>query len=474
MSTRVLAFDLGASSGRAILGEYDGRALTLREVHRFDNEPMMDNGRLCWNFGALMANLREGIEKAGVFDSVGVDTWGVDYGLLDAQGKLIGRPTHYRDERTVGMVEKVTAQVPAKEIYAQTGCQIMALNTLFQLAAETGRGETLLFMPDLFAYMLSGAKGAERTIASTSQMLSPVTGQWQKELLQKLGIPTDMLPEVTPPGTVRGELKEEYGVPGAKVVAVAGHDTQSAVVAVPFASERAAFLSCGTWSLLGAELDTPILTERSMLDGLSNELGANGKVNYLQNISGLWLLQECRREWKRQGQSFSYAELMRMAGEAEPLRTFVDPDAVEFSVPGDMLKKIDDYCAAHGQPKPRTIGEYVRGIYESLALRYRMGMEKLARATGKTFDTLHFVGGGAQATLLCQMTADALGMPVQAGPLEATALGNILLQLIALGKLADVDAARALVRRVEQVTTYLPQQNNAYDEAYHRFLTLYK
>ncbi len=473
MSTRVLAFDLGASSGRAILGEYDGQALTMREVHRFDNEPMMDDGRLCWNFGALMAHLREGIEKAGLFDSVGVDTWGVDYGLLDAEGKLVARPTHYRDERTGGMVEKVTAKVPAAELYAQTGCQIMALNTLFQLAAEQKHGHTLLFMPDLFAYMLSGVKGAERTIASTSQMLSPVTGQWQKDLLVRLGIPTDMLPEVTPPGTVRGELKEEYGVPGAKVVAVAGHDTQSAVVAVPFASEKAAFLSCGTWSLLGAELDEPILTERSMLDGLSNELGANGKVNYLQNISGLWLLQECRREWKRMGQSFSYAELMRMAEEAEPLRTFVDPDAVAFSVPGDMLKKIDAYCAAHNQPTPRTIGEYVRTIYESLALRYRMGMEKLARATGKAFDTLHFVGGGAQATLLCQMTADALGMPVQAGPLEATALGNILMQLIALGKLADVNAARALVRQVEQVTCYQPCANTAYDEAYQRFLSLY-
>ncbi len=429
---RVLAFDFGASSGRAILAEYDGGALSYREVHRFENCPRESEGHFRWDFSDLMANVRLGIEKAGAFDSIAFDTWGVDFGLLGEDGTLLGDPVHYRDGRTEGMTDEAFRTMNAGALYAATGSQIMPINTLFQLLAvkesdpETwSRAKRLLFMPDLFAHALCGADACETTIASTSQMLDARTGAWSRSVLDAFGIPETLFAPLVKSGTVVGEYR------GAKVVAAAGHDTQCAVAALPAPDRDAAFLSCGTWSLLGCELDAPVLTDESRKLELSNERGANGKVNYLKNIIGLWLIQESRRQWRREGQEYSYAELEQLALAAEPLRSFIDPDAPEFTPLGDIPGRVRAFCRRNGQPVPESVGAVMRCIYESLALKYRFALDQLSEATGKRFSALHILGGGTKDGLLCRMTADCSGLPVLAGPVEATALGNIVLQLIA-------------------------------------------
>ena len=470
---RVLAFDFGASSGRAILAEYENGHLTYKEVHRFENCPRERDGHFRWDFADLMANVHQGIEKAGAFDSIGFDTWGVDFGLLDEDGKLLGDPVHYRDSRTEGMVEKAMARMDADALYAATGSQIMAINTLFQLLAvqeqdaETWeKSRRLLFMPDLFAHALCGANVCETTIASTSQMLDARTGAWNRDVLQSFAIPEHLFAPRVNSGTVVGEYQ------GAKVIAVAGHDTQCAVAAMPASDANAAFLSCGTWSLLGCELDNPILTQRSRLDALSNEQGANGKINYLKNIVGLWLIQESRRQWRREGQEYSYAQLEQLALAAEPLRSFIDPDDPLFTPPGDTPGRVREFCRRTGQPVPETVGQVMRCIYESLALKYRFALEQLSRATGKQFSVLHVLGGGTKDGLLCRMTADCAGIPVIAGPVEATALGNILIQLVALGELPDIAAGRALIAATEPVKRFAPGDRNDWDKAYETYTTI--
>lgn len=472
--TVVLAFDFGASSGRAIKARYENGALSYEEVHRFENSPGEYEGRFCWDFDALLAEVRTGIEKAGEFDSVGFDTWGVDFGLLGRDGRLLSRPVHYRDVRTEGMVEKVLRQIGAEELYRKTGNQIMAINTLFQLTALKeqqqellNQAKTLLFMPDLFAYSLCGKAACERSIASTSQMLDPETGAWRADVLKELGLPEKILLPPVPSGTVTGTLPD-----GAKVIAVAGHDTQCAAAAVPGQSSDAAFLSCGTWSLLGTELDAPVLTPESCRLGLSNELGANGKVNYLKNIIGLWLIQESRRAWRRQGQEYSYADLERMALASPPLRCFIDPDAPEFTPPGDIPGRVREYCRRTGQYEPQTVGEIMRCIYESLALKYRFALEQLQQATGKRFSVLHILGGGTKDRLLCRMSANSTGLPVIAGPVEATALGNIIIQLTALGALPDLQAGRSLIARSEPLKRYEPEETGAWNRAYQIYQTI--
>lgn len=474
MNTRVLAFDFGASSGRAILATYTGDDLSYKEVYRFENIPVERDGTLFWDFETLLTEVKTGIAKAGQFDSIGFDTWGVDFGLLDRQGALLQSPVHYRDTRTEGMLARVRETLPVQELYAQTGNQVMAINTLFQLMAMREkqpdlleRAHTLLFMPDLFSYMLGGEAVCERSIASTSQMLDPHTGEWNTALLDRLQLPAHILCPTVPSGTVTGTLAN-----GAKIIAVAGHDTQCAVAAVPTQSDDVAFLSCGTWSLLGTELNAPILTERSCARNLSNELDANGKVNYLKNIIGLWLIQESRRVWQRHGLMYSFAEIAAQAEEAPALRCFIDPDAAEFTPPGDMPARVQAYCRRTGQYEPKTVGEISRCIYESLALKYRYALEQLREMTGKQFSALHIVGGGAQASLLCRMTADCCGIPVVAGPVEATALGNIVIQLVALGALPDIAAGRALIERTEAVKTYQPAHTEEWDRAYAFYQTL--
>ena len=345
--TTVLAFDFGASSGRAVKAVYDGAALSYEEVHRFENCPREKDGRLRWDFSALMDEVRTGLGKAGAVDSIGFDTWGVDFGLLGKNGTLLEDPVHYRDGRTAGMVEQALRTMDARTLYGATGNQIMAINTLFQLLAVKEqapevwrRAKRLLFMPDLFIHALGGAQVCERTIASTSQMQDARTGAWDRDVLAAYRIPERMFALSVPSGTVVGALEN-----GAKVVAVAGHDTQCAVAALPTQARDTAFLSCGTWSLLGCELDAPVLTEESMRLGLSNELGANGRVNYLKNIIGLWLIQESRRAWRRQGREYSYAELESLALEAAPLRCFIDPDDPAFTPPGDIPARVREYLS---------------------------------------------------------------------------------------------------------------------------------
>ena len=470
----VLAFDLGASSGRAIKAVFQENMLTYEEVYRFENNPVECQGTLYWDLDTLIAQIHRGIEKAGAFDSVGFDTWGVDFGLLDENGRLLGRPVHYRDTRTDGMPEKLLASYSREKLYKNTGNQIMAINTLFQLMAMKerqpelmARVRTLLFMPDLLAYELTGTPCCEMTIASTSQMLDPRTGQWSREVLDAAGIDRSLLLDPVPSGTVTGTYE------GAKVIAVAGHDTQCAVAAVPAGTdENVAFLSCGTWSLLGAELDAPVLTDESLALELSNEAGANGKVNYLKNIIGLWLAQESRRQYRRQGEDYSFSQLEQLALAAEPLRCFVDPDAPEFAVPGDIPGRVRDYCQKTGQYVPRTVGEVIRCINESLALKYRYVLEQLECATGRHFSTLHILGGGIQSGLLCQLTANSCQIPVIAGPVEATALGNIIIQLVVLGALDNIDQGRTLIAKNETLKRYTPQEKERWDRAFAEYKKL--
>ncbi|MEG2036579.1 MAG: rhamnulokinase family protein [Ruthenibacterium sp.] len=471
--SKVLAFDFGASSGRAILATYENGALSYEEIHRFENNPREKDGHFCWDFDALFTEVKTGIAKAGAFDSIGFDTWGVDFGLLDKDGKLLCDPVHYSDARTQGMTQKAAAVMDATTLYAKTGNQIMNINSLFQLLAFKeqqpellGKAKTLLFMPDLFSYMLSGAPVCEQSIASTSQMLDLTTGKWSTEVLHAFDLPAELLLPPVKSGTVTGTLN------GAKMVAVAGHDTQCAVAAVPTQSTDVAFLSCGTWSLLGTELDRPVLTEQSAALGLSNELGANGKINYLKNIIGLWLIQESRRAWRKKGEEYSYADLERLALASPALQCFIDPDAPEFAPPGDIPARVQEFCRKTGQQVPQSVGEIMRCIYESLALKYRFAIEQLQTVTGKHFTALHVLGGGTKDGLLCQMSANSTGLPVVAGPIEATALGNIVIQLVALGELADIAAGRALIAATETLKHYAPAETDAWNKAYEAYKTI--
>lgn len=468
---RVLAFDFGASSGRAILAEYDGGALSYREVHRFENCPRESEGHFRWDFSDLMANVRLGIEKAGAFDSIAFDTWGVDFGLLGEDGTLLGDPVHYRDGRTEGMTDEAFRTMNAGALYAATGSQIMPINTLFQLLAvkesdpETwSRAKRLLFMPDLFAHALCGADACETTIASTSQMLDARTGAWSRSVLDAFGIPETLFAPLVKSGTVVGEYR------GAKVVAAAGHDTQCAVAALPAPDRDAAFLSCGTWSLLGCELDAPVLTDESRKLELSNERGANGKVNYLKNIIGLWLIQESRRQWIREGRQYSFAELEDMARKAKPFRCFIDVDAPEFTPAGNIPERIKEYCKKTGQYVPENDGEVMRCIYESLAMKYRTAVNELEDCTNKKFSKLYMVGGGTKDKFLSELTADSLGIEVSSGPVEATSYGNIAIQLIADGEIRDIETARKIIAASEKLCTFAPENTAEWNKYYKIYL----
>ncbi len=466
----VLAFDFGASTGRAIKATFNGKEIRYGEIHRFDNIPKEVDGHICHDIDMIFGEIKAAVEKAGNVDSIAFDTWGVDYALLDKEGKIIHEPFHYRDERTKDALEKAFSKMGADELYAETGNQIMNINTLFQLMSDEnlGKADKLLFMPDLFAYLLTGEKVCETTIASTSQMLNPLTKKWSSRVLEAFGINASLFPEVCESATVNGTYN---GVP---VISVAGHDTQCAVAAMPCQSENAAFLSCGTWSLIGCELDSPVMTKESNALELSNEIGANGKVNFLKNISGLWLIQETRRDLARTDKKYSYNELEMLARESEKFRSFIDPDAPELSAHGNLPEKIKAYCKNTNQPVPETTGQLVRCIYESLALKYRLALEQIGECTGRKFDVLHLMGGGTKDGFLCELTAQSLGIPVVAGPVEATALGNILLQLIALGEIKDIGEGRRLIRETEKVKVFEEAHTCDWDEAFERFCKIIK
>ncbi len=466
----VLAFDFGASTGRAIKATFDGKEIKYEEIHRFENIPKTVDGHICHDVDMILAEIKTAIDKAGEADSLAFDTWGVDYALLDSEGNIIHEPYHYRDERTKNALETAFSKISADELYAETGNQIMNINTLFQLISddELEKADKLLFMPDLFAYLLTGKKVCEMTIASTSQMLDMKGKSWSKKVLDAFGIKESLFPSLCDSATVNGEYK---GIP---VISVAGHDTQCAVAAMPTLSENAAFLSCGTWSLIGCELDSPAMTAQSNALQLSNEMGANGKINFLKNISGLWLIQETRRDLAKTDRKYSYNELEMLARESEKFRSFIDPDAPELSAHGNLPEKIRAYCESTNQPVPETVGQLVRCIYESLALKYRLALEQIEECTGKKFDVLHLMGGGTKDGFLCELAAQSLGIPVIAGPVEATALGNIVLQLIALGEINSIEEGRKIIAETEKVKTFSQAHTPDWDEAYERFCEIIK
>ncbi len=490
-TTRFLAFDLGASSGRGVVGILENDRLRIEELRRFQNGPTTVLGSMYWDvlklFGDLTDTLSLYSQKYGKeLRGIGFDTWGVDYGLLAKDGSLLGNPNHYRDHRTDGLVEKACECAGRKEIFEATGIQFMQLNTLYQLYSMVVNqsplleaADTLLMMPSLFTYFFSGRKVNEFTHVTTSQMYDPRAGTWACELLKQLEIPTEILKaEIVPPGTIIGDLlpdiAEYAGIGTVPVIASATHDTASAVAAVPAEGEDWAYLSSGTWSLLGLEVPEPIINEDSLRYNLTNEGGVGGTYRFLKNIAGLWLIQECKRIWERGGETLSYTELTQLAEAARPFSAVVDPnDALFFNLP-DMPEAIVQFCQESGQQPPETHGEFIRCSLESVALKYRNVLEKMENLQGKAVEVLHIVGGGVQNPLLCQFTANATGKPVVAGPVEATAIGNIMMQAIATGDISTIAEGRELVKHSFEMVTYEPRDTEQWEEVYQRFRELFE
>ncbi len=480
----LLSFDFGASSGRAVLGAYDGEKLTLQEIHRFSNDPVLLGGTWYWDVLRLLFEMKQALVKSkayGALESIGIDTWGVDFGLLDENGRLLENPVHYRDARTAGMLEKAFQRLPADEFYSITGNQFMEINTAFQLLSLKEqrpelleRANRLLLMPDLFCYMLTGKLHTEYSIASTTQLLDAEKRTWSKRVLSALELPERLFTQIIPTGTkvgiLRDEICTELGVAPARVIAVAGHDTQCAQAAVPTREPDFLFLSCGTWSLLGTELEKPLLSKAARHCNMTNEGGYGGRTSFLKNIIGLWLIQETRRRWQKEGDTLSFAEMERLAREAAPYRSFIDPDDAVFVPAGDIPKRIAAYCAQTGQPVPETKGEILRCIYDSLSMKYRYAVAQIEKCTGKRYQTLHIVGGGVKDSLLCQLTADVCGKEVVAGPVEATVYGNLVLQLLALGKLKGLTEAREVICRSDKTIHFTAGADaEKIDTAYQRF-----
>jgi rhamnulokinase len=480
-----LAADLGAESGRVMAGRFDGGRLSLSEAHRFDSRPVSLPDGLHTDVLRIFTEIRAGLAAAArsgaELGGVGVDTWGVDFALLDGGGRLLGNPYHYRDCLGSGVLERALARVPRAEIFEATGIQLLELNTLFQLLrlrergpAELAAADRLLMMPDLFSYWLSGRAVNEYTIATTSQCFDTRRGEWARGLLERLSLPTAIFGDVVRPGTVLGDLRpdlaEDAGVARLPVVAVGGHDTALAVAAVPARGHDFAYVSSGTWSLLGAEIEAPRIGEASLAANFTNEGGVCGTIRFLKNLCGLWLVQECRRGWAKGGTADSYDDLTEMAAGAPPYRSLVDVDHPDFAAPGDMPARLQASCRRTGQPVPETKGEIVRCALDSLALKYRHVLSTLEGILGRRLDPLHVVGGGARNRLLCQLAADATGRAVVAGPVEATAAGNVAMQAMALRHLGSLAEARDLVRRSFDIASYDPRPGAAVDDAYARLV----
>ncbi|MBP3292925.1 MAG: rhamnulokinase [Clostridia bacterium] len=486
---KMLAIDLGASSGRGIIGKFDGEKITLEEIHRFSNDPVMLPTGFYWDTLRILFEIKTAIlnaSHAGGVDTIGIDTWGVDYGYLDKNGALLSNPYNYRDVRTEGIQDYVFQNIaPLSEIYGVTGIQSLNLNSIYQIAADlrdhpwvVENAETMLFMPDLLGYMLTGEKKTEYTIASTGAILDAEKRDYALDLLAKFGLPEKLHCEIVQPGTELGALlpaiEEETGNTGAKVIKVASHDTASAVLAVPAEDEDFLYISSGTWSLMGIESKTPVINELSAKYNFTNEGGVFGTIRILKNIMGLWIEQESRRQWTREGTKYSFDELSEMALASKPFQCFIDPDDQLFATAGNMPRRIRECCEKTGQHVPETVGEIVRCIFESLALRYRWTAEKLEELTGRTYPVINIVGGGTKEEMLSQFTADASHRKVCAGPVEATALGNIAMQCIASGEIKDMWEARRIIRNSTDIKEYAPDMENAaaWDEAYARFLKI--
>ena len=485
----LLGFDFGASSGRAMLGVFDGERIEIEEIHRFSNDPVMLCGRFVWDVPRLVYEMKQALLKlsrTGIHvDAIGIDTWGVDFGMLDKNGHLLGLPVHYRDDRTLGMREKVRELVPDEELFARTGIAYNQFNTIYQLYAMKQEGDPvlekaadLLFMPDLLAYFLTGKKGTEYTVASTSELINPYTREWDIPLMEKLGLPTGFLGEVKLPGTVRGtllpDIAKECGVDEIPVIAIGGHDTASAVAAVPAREKDFAYISSGTWSLLGAEIEKPLCAESVMNANYTNEGGVDGSIRLLKNIMGLWIIQECKREWDRRSDAVGFAELVEMAVKAPAFKAIIDVDDPCFMAPGDMPNRIQAYCERTGQAVPKGRGEISRVIYEGLALKYRWAVERLEEVLGHPVKVLHIVGGGSKNALLNRFTAEAIKRPVVAGPGEGTVIGNLLMQAKALGAIEDIPALRRVVEASFPTETFLPETDgSAWDAAYAEYVRRY-
>ena len=482
----VAAVDLGAESGRVTAVSFDGDRLTMKIANRFANTPRVQGGALRWNVEDLWARIVEGLGILAVgpepVASVGVDTWGVDYGLLDAAGQLLDAPISYRDNRNAASFAQALQRVGAQKLYAATGVQVLAINTVFGLMADVrddptrlSRAKTLLMMPDLFHHKLSGATTAEYTGVSTTGAYDMAGHRWATELLDELGIPTHMLPDVVPPGTDVGPLLPGLAVGAlhdARVIVPPGHDTASAVVGVPLADPGGLYISSGTWSLVGVETPTPVVTPESQRSNLTNEGGYAGTIRLLRNVMGLWILQECRRQWQREGTDISYPDLAEMAAQVPGLVSIINPDDPGFLPPGDMPARVRQYCADHGSAVPQTIPEVVRCVVDSLALSYRAVVDYLVDATGERPPSINIVGGGADNVLLSQLTADATGLPVSCGPTEGTALGNGAVQLATLGEFDGLAQIRQAIAASTAIRHYDPRPGGGWEEAQSTFRRL--
>lgn len=484
---KILAYDLGAESGRALVGKFDGERLALDVVHRFPNGGVPTLDSLHWDvlrlFQEILGGMRKAAAEHGELACVGIDTWGVDFGFLGRGGVLLGNPRHHRDPHTEGILDIAYGIVPRAQIYQKTGVQFMRFNSLFQLLAMKRAksplldvAETMLLVPDLLHYWLTGIKVVEYTNASTTQMIDPVTRSWAGDLVSAFGLPDKILGTIVQPGTVLGPLRSQIvsqtGLTSIPVIAPATHDTGSAVAAAPAKGDSWAYISSGTWSLMGAEIRQPITHAKALEYNFTNEGGVDGTIRLLKNIMGLWLIQECRRTWENEGTSYTYEALMKMAAEAPAFGPIVNPDDDSFMLPPHMPRAIADFCRKTGQTAPTTPGGIVRCALESLALRYRWVLEKLEELTGRRLDVIHIVGGGSQNTLLCQLTADACNRTVVAGPVEATAIGNVLVQAIGLRLIANLAQAREVVRASFEVREFAPTQPERWTDAYRQFVTL--
>ena len=480
----ILAFDLGASSGRALLGRLDDHKMIIEEIHRFPNDPVQVGNRLQWDILRLYHEMKQGLLKSKQLSaapsSIGIDSWAVDFGLIGDNGELLGNPYHYRDTHTDGVMERLFKTIPASEIFGRTGIQFLPFNSIYQLAAmkqnqspQLESANRLLMIPDLLRYFLTGEMTSEFTNATTTQLYNPVKNGWDKDLIRRIGLSESLFSPVVNPGTLTGSLRSsvmgELGISAIPVYAVAEHDTGSAVVSVPALERNFAYLSCGTWSLMGTEVEKPVINDTARELNFTNEGGAYGTYRLLKNIMGLWILQESRRAWEKKGHVYSFPEMVKMAEIASPFVCFIDPDDEMFLSPGDMPAVIQAYAAQTSQPIPKEPGDMVRCILESLVLKYRYVLEMTEQLSGHRFNGLHMVGGGIHNELLCQWTANAIGKPVWAGPAEGSAIGNLAVQWVAQGEISDIWEARRLIRHSFGVKVYEPEQQAAWEEAFGRF-----
>lgn len=483
-----LAFDLGASSGRAILGILSNGKLELKEIHRFVNQMQLINGHYFWNVFSLFNELKTGLKKCIREyniqpESIGVDTWGVDFVHLNREGLILSLPFAYRDSRTNTSMDDLFGLIPATEVYAQTGIQFMQFNSLFQLysmvknkASLLEITDSILFMPDAFNYLFTGLKKSEFSIASTSQMIVPGTCQWNLEIIEKAGIPTHILPEISMPGTILGPIQKEValetGSATVPVIAVAAHDTGSAIVSVPGTEDNFVYLSSGTWSIMGIESPHPIISEHTLRLNFTNEGGVDGTTRFLKNIMGMWLIQEVQRIWEGEGTKYSWPEMVELARQSEPFKFLINPDDSMFLNPRNMTQAVRDYCYQTAQGTPQSHGETIRCIYDSLALKYRYTLEQIRELTDQPIEVVHIIGGGANNDFLNQLTADATGLQVIAGPTEATAIGNIMVQAKALGYVDSVKEIRQIVANSFDLVKFSPSNELDWQSTYERYLDI--